>query len=60
MGHHLAIQSLCDHLSVHNRDVHKEQQDYKEIVHESQETEERLGEDVEWRGQVGESTNQAE
>lgn len=60
MGEHLAVQSLCNHLSVHDRDVHKEKQDYKEIVHESQETEEGLGEDIERRGQVRERADQAE
>ena len=57
---HLAVQPLRNHLSVHDRDVHEEKQDYKEIIHESQEAEKRLGEDVERRGQVGESTNEAE
>ena len=60
MSEHLAVQSLCDHLSVHDRDVHEEKQDHKEIVHESQEAEECLGDDVEWRGQVGERSHQAE
>lgn len=60
MSDPLAVQSLRDHLSVHDGDVHKEEQDYKEIIHESQEPEKRLGEDVERRGQVGERADQAE
>lgn len=56
----LAIQSLCDHLSVHDGDVHEEKQDYKEIVHETQKTEKGFRKDVERRGQVGEGSNQAE
>lgn len=57
---HLAVQSLCNHLSVHDWDVYKEKQDYKEIVHEAQKSEKCFGEDVERRGQVGEGTNEAE
>lgn len=60
MREHLAVQSLCDHLSVHDRDVHKEEKDDKEIIHESQETEKCLGDDVERRGQVCDCANQAE
>lgn len=56
----LAIQSLRNHLSVHDRYVHKKKQDYKEIVHESQETEKCLWEDVKGGGQIGDCTNQAE
>lgn len=57
---HLAVQSLRDHLSVHDGDVHEEEQDYKEIVHETQKAEKGFREDVERRGQVGEGANQAE
>lgn len=57
---HLAVQSLRDHLSVHDGDVHKEEQDDKEIVHEPQETEKGLWEDVERRHQVGECADEAE
>lgn len=53
MSDHLTVQSLRDHLPVHDRDVNKEKQDYKEIIHESQETKKCLREDVEWRRQVG-------
>lgn len=56
----LAVQSLRDHLSVHDGDVHEEKQDYKEIVQETQKTEQGFREDVKWRGQVGEGTDQAE
>lgn len=60
MSVHLAVQSLSNHLPVHDRDIHKEKEDYKEIVHESQKTKERFGENVERRGQVSDRPDQAE
>lgn len=56
----LAVQSLRHHLSVHDGDVHEEKEDDKDIVHESQQAEQRLREDVERRGQVSERPDEAE
>lgn len=56
----LAVQSLRDHLPVHDRDIDEEEEDDEEVVHESEKAEKRLGEDVERRGQVGEGSNQTE
>jgi len=56
----LPVQSLRDHLSVHDRDVHEQEKDYKEIVHEAQKAEKRFGDDVKRRRQVGDRTNQAQ
>lgn len=56
----LAVQSLCHHFSVHDRDVHKQEKNYEEIVHETQKAKKRFREDVKRRGQVGDCTDQAE
>lgn len=56
----LSIQSLSDHLPVHDWDVHKQKEDDEEVVHESQKAKERFREDVERWGQVRDGTNKTE
>ncbi|MEQ2182638.1 hypothetical protein GOODEAATRI_024363, partial [Goodea atripinnis] len=51
---------LRDHFSVHDRDVHKQEEDHKEVVHETQKSKKRFGENVERRGQVGNGTDETE
>lgn len=55
----LAVEPLRHHLPVHDGDVDEEEQDHEEVVHEAQQAKQRLRQDVQWRGQVGERTNQA-
>lgn len=56
----LAVQSLRDHFSVHDGDVHKQEEDHEEIVQETQEAEKRFGENVERGGQVGDGAYETE
>jgi len=55
-----AVQSLRHHLPVHDGDVDKEQQDDQEVVHEAQQAEEGLGQEVQRRHQVGERAHQTQ
>lgn len=53
-------QSLGHHLAVHDGDVYEEQQDHKQVVHEPQQAEERLGDKVQRGGQVRQRPHQAQ
>lgn len=56
----LAVQSLRDHLAIHDGDVDEEQEDHEEVVHESQEAKKSLGDEVERRREVGDGADEAE
>lgn len=55
----LAVKPLRHHLPVHDGDVDEEEQDDKEVIHEAQQAKQRLRQDVQRRGQVGERADQA-
>lgn len=55
----LAVEPLRHHLPVHDGDVDEEEQDDEEVVHEAQQAKQRLRQDVQRRGQVGERAHQA-
>lgn len=54
------IESLRHHLSVHDGDVDQEEQDDQEVIHEAQQAEEGLWQEVERGHQVGEGAHQTQ
>ncbi len=54
-GQRSSGQPLRHHLAVHDGDVDEEQQDDEEVVHEAQQPHHTLGDEVQRRGQVGQS-----
>ena len=55
-----AVEPLRHHLPVHDGDVDEEEQDDQEVVHEAQQAEQGLGQEVQRGHQVGEGAHQAQ
>lgn len=55
-----SCQSLCHHLPIHNGNIDEEEENDKEVIHEAQQAEESLWDEVKRRGQVCECPHQAQ